>query len=65
MQEVRTFGQIPLAPQGFVFGKYADRMAVIHGIDMEIDNGHIADIVNECQPAGPTKQCSVCAGGDE
>jgi hypothetical protein len=43
MNEVRNFGGIPLAPQGQVLGQYADRLAVINGINMEADNGHIVD----------------------
>jgi len=45
IDEVRTFGSIPLAPQGFVLGKYADRMAVINGIEMEVDTGHTAGTI--------------------
>lgn len=43
MDEVRDFGGIPLAPVGHVLGKYADRMAIINGIDMEVDGGHTSD----------------------
>ena len=32
-----------LPPAGQVLGKYADRLCIINGIDMEVDNGHIDD----------------------
>lgn len=41
--EVRQFGDLWLAPQAFSLAGYADRMAVINGIEMEVDNGHIVD----------------------
>ncbi len=40
MNEVKTYGGIPLAPAGQVLSSFCDRMAVINGIDMEVDNGH-------------------------
>lgn len=45
ISEVRDFRGIPLAPAGHVLGRYADRMAIVNGIDMEVDGGHTSDIV--------------------
>ncbi len=43
MNDVKNFNGIKLAPDGFVLGKYADKMAIVNGIDMEVDNGHNPD----------------------
>lgn len=44
MNEVKEFANgLRLAPQAFPLQRFADRMVVVHGIDMETDNGHIVD----------------------
>jgi hypothetical protein len=43
LADVREFDGIPLAPDGFALGDYSSQLAIINGIDMEIDNGHIVD----------------------
>lgn len=44
ISEVKDFANgIRLAPDGALLGRWADRMAIVNGIDMEADNGHIND----------------------
>lgn len=45
MNEVKDYGGVRLAPGGFGLAPFADRLAVINGIEMEVDNGHICDTV--------------------
>jgi hypothetical protein len=47
MSEVRAYGSrgLRLAPAGQALGRWADRLAVVNGIDMEIDNGHVVDAI--------------------
>lgn len=49
--DIKTFGNISLAPHGQVLGKYADRLMVINGINMEVDGGHSADVVMTGAPS--------------
>lgn len=43
MSEVTDHFGVRLAPTGAVLAPYADRMTIINGIDMLVDNGHIPD----------------------
>ena len=44
MSEVREYANgLRLPPDGYPLGSYADRFAIINGIDMQVDNGHIVD----------------------
>ena len=44
MNEVKELANgIRLPPQGAVLGRLADRLAIVNGIDMEVDNGHFPD----------------------
>ena len=43
IEDVKQYGAIRLAPDGQVLSAYADRMTIINGIDMEVDNGHSPD----------------------
>lgn len=52
MNEVQSYGAIRLAPQGAPLGKFADRMAIVNGIDMELDNGHTPVISMTGSPQG-------------
>ena len=40
IEEVKEFKGIRLAPAGYPLAPFADRLAIVNGIDMEIDNGH-------------------------
>ena len=48
--QVRRVGPHLLAPDGMPLAPYADRMAIINGIDMEIDGGHMPQIVMSGDP---------------
>ncbi len=53
MSEVKQFSNgIMLAPQGFPLGRFSDRLAVVNGIDMELDNGHTPVIAMTGDPTG-------------
>lgn len=41
--EVKQYGNVRLAPAGQILAPYADKLAIVNGIDMEVDNGHIPD----------------------
>jgi hypothetical protein len=56
IDEVRSFGNIQLAPHGVALGPYADRLAIINGVDMELDNGHTPIIVMTGDPQGISGQ---------
>ena len=43
MSEVRQVGVHQLPPDGMMLRPITDRLAIINGINMEIDNGHIID----------------------
>lgn len=43
--DVQEYNGIKLAPDGQVLSKYADKMAIINGIDMEADGGHTSDTI--------------------
>lgn len=53
MDEVREAGVHRLAPGGMALAPFADRMAIINGIDMELDAGHTPRIVMTGDVQGP------------
>jgi hypothetical protein len=55
-EEVQTYGQIPLAPDGAILGQFADRLAIVNGVDMELDNGHSPAIVMTGSPQGSSSK---------
>ena len=44
MADVREYANgIRLPPDGQILGSYADRLSIVNGIDMAVDNGHLVD----------------------
>jgi hypothetical protein len=61
INEVQTYGRIPLAPHGAALGPFADRLSLVNGIDMELDNGHTPVIVMTGAAQGSGQKPSIQA----